>query len=390
MEIRIMSAIRWTVLLLSVAVASAWTAPPCQARYIRPQLSEVPIDKLLENLQALATKSPKDAKIRLNLARAHAMAYSSKADKVEIWTGKEADGVWFGYEAKYVPFMPKTSDDGARNVWARDHLAKAVDRYKETVALDPKSSAGQLGLAWCLEQAKQKGEAIAQYRAIIRDGWMREKDLKSLGLGGHTVTVEAAGYLIPLLDAEKDRAEITELKERVAQLQKLPRPVTPIVIPLRDGLSAADLVNPRARVRFDADGSGLHEQWTWFTRDAGILVYDPNGKKSVTSALQWFGNVTFWMFWDNGYEALNALDDNADGVLTGRELAGLAVWIDANGNSICDPGEVKTLAELGIVSLSCRYTIDTAHPDAIPYSRAGVTFRNGTTRPTFDVILRKW
>jgi len=385
-----MSAIRWTVLLLGVAVASAWNVPPCQARYIRPQLSEVPIDKLLENLQALATKSPKDAKIRLNLARGHAMAYSSKADKVEIWTGKEADGVWFGYEAKYVPFMPKTTDDGARNVWAKDHLAKAIDRYKETVALDPKSSAGQLGLAWCLEQAKQKEEAITAYRAIIRDGWMREKDLKSLNLGGHTITVEAAGYLIPLLDAKKDKAEITELKDRVAQLEKLPRPITPLVIPLRDGLTAADLVNPRARVRFDADGSGLHEQWTWFTRDAGILVYDPNGKKNVTSALQWFGNVTFWMFWDNGYEALKALDDNADGVLTGRELAGLAVWIDANGNGICEPGEVKTLAELGIVSLSCRYAIDRTHPDAIPYSRAGVTFRNGTTRPTFDVILRKW
>src|SRR5262249_50699099 len=160
----------------------------------------------------------------------------------------------------------------------------------------------------------------------------------------HTITAEAAGYLIPLLDAEKDRAEIAELQDRIAKLKKLPRPVTPVVVPLRPGLTAYDLVDKTARVRFDADGSGLGGEGTWFTPEAGILVFDPHRKGQITSALQWFGNVTFWMFWDNGYHALRALDSNDDGVLTGPELDGLAIWIDANGNGICEPGEVRTLA----------------------------------------------
>jgi tetratricopeptide (TPR) repeat protein len=385
-----MTARRWFALTLTACLAIPLATAPSPARYARPQLAEVPIAKLIDNLERLAVKDPKDAKARLNLARAHAMAYASKADTAEVRAGNEADGVWFGFEPGLVPFTPKATGDEARNKQAQEHLAKAIERYRETVALDPKSPAGRLGLAWCLEQARRKDDAVAAYRALIRDAWMTEKDLKALGLGGRTITAEAAGYLLPLLDADKDREEIAELRDRVARLQKLPRPITPVVVPLRSGLTASDLVDRRARVRFDADGSGLREAWTWFTPDAGILVYDPHRQGKITSALQWFGNVTFWMFWDNGYEALRALDGNGDGVLSGKELAGLAVWIDANGNGVCEPGEVKALAELGIVAIGCRGVIDRAHPDAVASCPTGVTFRDGTTRPTFDVVLRKW
>jgi tetratricopeptide (TPR) repeat protein len=360
------------------------------ARYIRPELAEVPIAKLIGNLEKLVEKSPKDAKTRLNLARAHAMAYAAKEDAAQIRVGKESEGVWFGYEPKFVPFTVKSTDDKAREQQARAQLARAVERYREAIRIDPELLPAQLGLAWCLEQAKDREDAIAAYRAVIRVGWKREKDLKTLGLGGHAITVEAAGYLIPLLDPQKDQAEIAELKERVTRISKLPRPITPVVIPLRTGLAPADLVDLRARVCFDADGSGLLHEWTWFSRDAGILVYDPHGKRQITSALQWFGNVTFWMFWDNGYEAMHALDDNGDGMLTGRELDGLAVWVDGNANGVCEPGEVKTLAELGITALSCQCETGHAHANVAAWSRAGATFRDGTTRPTFDIILRKW
>jgi hypothetical protein len=385
-----MTALRSTVAALAACAALAVLAPTSEALFIKPQLEEVPIAKLLENLEKLTTKEPKDAKLRFNLARAYAMAYASKVEKVQIWTGKEQQGIWFGYTPKNVPFTPKMTDDEAKNKQAQADLRKAIDRYRETVELDPQLLAAKLGLAWCLDQAKQKDDAIKAYREVLTEGWRKEKDLKGLPLGGNTITAEAAGYLIPLLDPQKDKNEIDELNERVAKLKKLPRPVTPIVIPLRDGLTAHDLVDVKARVRFDADGSGLTEEWNWFTKDAGILVYDPHKRGKITSALQWFGNVTFWMFWDNGYEALRALDDNGDGVLSGKELEGLAVWIDANGNGICEPGEVKTLAELGIVAVSCRYEFDTSHPDRIAFSRAGVAFADGRTRPTFDVILRKW
>ena len=102
-----------------------------------------------------------------------------------------------------------------------------------------------------------------------------------------------------------------------------------------------------------------------------------------------FGSVTFWLFWDNGYQAMRALDDDGDGRLAGQELAGLAIWQDRNGNGAAEPGEVKSLASWGIASLSCAYEWDDTNPDSIAFSTAGVMFVDGTTRPTDDIVLQQ-
>ena len=73
-------------------------------------------------------------------------------------------------------------------------------------------------------------------------------------------------------------------------MKKLPRPITPIAVPLRDGLTAADIEARSARVVFDADGSGLRKQWTWINRDAAWLVHDPNHTGKVDSALPTHGS----------------------------------------------------------------------------------------------------
>jgi hypothetical protein len=140
---------------------------------------------------------------------------------------------------------------------------------------------------------------------------------------------------------------------------------------------------------FDADGSGVKMAWSWITPDAAWLVSDIHHAGHIKSSLQLFGNVTWWLFWENGYQALGVLDDDGDGVLHGRELDGLALWRDANGNGISEPGEVRTLAEYGITALSYRYEHDATHPDEIAWAPAGVTFANGTTRPTFDLIVHR-
>jgi hypothetical protein len=67
---------------------------------------------------------------------------------------------------------------------------------------------------------------------------------------------------------------------------------------------------------------------------------------------------------------------------------GLAIWHDANGNGICEPGEIHPLSDYGIVAISCEYRTDSQHPDRIVFSPRGVMFRDGATRPTYDLILR--
>jgi hypothetical protein len=97
--------------------------------------------------------------------------------------------------------------------------------------------------------------------------------------------------------------------------------------------------------------------------------------------------VTFWLFWENGYHALRALDDDGDGRVAGNELRHLALWHDRNGNAKSEPGEVKPLSCWRITTLSYAYRLDATHPDEIAFAPAGVTFSDGSSRPTFDVVL---
>jgi tetratricopeptide (TPR) repeat protein len=363
-------------------------ASPVGALYVRPELERVPVERLIKNLEELAQKNAKDVAVRYNLARVHGMAWALKSDTCEVQAGKLQQGAWFGFEPLHVPYKAVSTKDEDKLAQAKKHLEKSMAAYQEVLKLQPDNLAARLGLAWSIDQSGNKEAAIKAYREVIAKGWEKEMKLKFGPLGARYITTEAAGYLIPLLDKERDQEEIETLRQRSAQLNKLPRPITPIAIPLRDGLTARDLEDRSAKVLFDADGSGLRKRWTWITPQAGWLVFDPQGQGEITSALQMFGSVGFWLFWDNGYQALASLDDDHDGVLTGKELAGLALWQDANGNGLSEPGEVRPLSSHGIVGLSCRLEREAGHPDRIWFSPRGVTLRDGRTRPSYDIILR--
>ena len=373
---------------LSILLMAGLLAPnAARARYIRPQLEATPVDRLVKNLSEQLKAKPKDVTLRFNLARVHAMAFALKTDQAKVRSGKANLGAWFGYEPRHVPFKAAPTKDDAKRKAAEAQLKLALERYAEVLKMDPKHLSAQLGYGWCLEQAGKKAEAIAQYKKTIELGWAKEKDLRFAGLGWHSVVAEAAGYLTPLLDPEKDAAELATMKQRVAQVRRVRRPVTPLAVPMADGLRVADMVDRAVRVRFDADGSGERKPWSWLSRDAAWLVYDQKQTGRVTSALQLFGNVTFWLFWENGYQALATLDDNADGQLTGAELRHLALWRDANANGISEAGEVTPVSAAGIVALSCKYNVVSRSPDCRAMSPSGVKFKNGRIRHTFDIIL---
>jgi hypothetical protein len=244
----------------------------------------------------------------------------------------------------------------------------------------------QLGYAWCLDQSDKTDEAVALYRRVIADGWKVEAGMTSAGPGFHALTSEAAGYLLPHLDTKTDAAEIADLRRKTARLIALPRAITPIVIPLDDDASSEEIVETSANVVFDLDGSGRRQAWQWISPRAGWLVYDHDGSGRIDTALQMFGSVTFWLFWQNGYQALSTLDDNGDGELAGAELRRLALWVDADSDGVSDTGEVRPLAAHGIVALSCRFT-QSHRADLAAMSERGVRLRDGRVRPSFDVVL---
>ena len=358
------------------------------AMNVAQDVENVPVERVIANLERMVQEQPKNVDLRLNLARAHAMAFAQKVEVLSVYKkGAWAGQVFFNYEPNYRQFVVVKPANPQVAAIAEAHLKAAIDAYRELLKIDPDHVLGNLGLGWALYCFGDSANAKTSFRKVIDLEWPRESKASSVWMTGSLVE-EAMRYLRPLLDPKADAAEINALNERKAVLDKKGRMITPIAVPLRSGLSALDIADENASVFFDADGSGIPRRWTWITKDAAWLVFDKTNSGRITSALQWFGNVTFWMFWDNGYDALRTLDDNGDGVIGRTEFGGLALWHDRDGDGVSRRDEVRPLADYGIVELSTRYEHDAAHPDEIAWSPSGVTFSDGHVRPTFDLVLR--
>lgn len=108
---------------------------------------------------------------------------------------------------------------------------------------------------------------------------------------------------------------------------------------------------------FDNDGDGIRTATGWVGASDGLLVRDLDGNGLIESGRELFGDQT--MLTDgsmatDGFSALAAMDSNSDGQVdaTDAGFASIRVWRDANGNGTTETGELLSLTELGITSLS--------------------------------------
>ena len=108
---------------------------------------------------------------------------------------------------------------------------------------------------------------------------------------------------------------------------------------------------------FDSDADGIRTASGWVGSADGLLVRDLDGNGLIDSGRELFGDQTLLADGStalNGFAALAALDINGDGQVDAADagFTSLRVWRDANGNGVTDAGELLTLGELGITSLS--------------------------------------
>jgi len=402
----------WLLILLSLLLVI-----PGRGMFALIETRQVPIDRVFKNLQLRLEKNTNDFNVTYYLARLHSMAYATNLAEVSV--RKDNNNPVFAYpgDDSGVPHSVVPAASAERRNLGFEHLTNAIALYERAIFLLKKSTnvaerrwmvlPVQLGWAWCLDQAARTNDAIAMYRKTLKIAWKIEVtgdfdfkqwvadawgDVKAgqnpirthnrggIGPGG-SYSEEVIGYLLRLLDPVKDAEEIAQLNKDKKILNSTGRIVTPILIPLETNADFKELVDESKGIAFDLDGSGFKRKWAWLTPKAGWLVFDPERTGCVESALQLFGNVTFWIFWPNGYEALSALDDNGDGMLSGAELRGLAIWNDRNCDGVSDPGEVKPIEELGIEAISCHSQVDA---NGMHWNPAGVIMTNGTMRPSYD------
>ena len=387
--------------------------------------AEVPVARLIANVTPYVKQHPNDAQGYYVLGRAHSLAFAQTDAKVRV-TKADAAAMTAPANAS-APAKPAKKNSAytlptlpgedsilvgryqkkvtALKAEERTHLLESIRNYQKATQIAPNEGLYWLGLGWMMEQAANaqpdggpapeeitagasawRLQAIAAYHHAYE--LKLTKDLKAsyFGPGPDTnISQEAAEGILRLYKGQSlTPAQQQEQKELTANVEKLGHKglaVTPIIFPMRGAAPLSQLMDAKRTVHFDLAGNGKRQSWPWVTPDTGFLVWDPAHTGRITSGRQLFGSATWWMFWRNGYQALQALDNNHDGWLTGRELEGIAVWRDANSNGVCDKGEVVPLAQLGITAIA---TQSAGAEQGIPANPNGLRRTNGTFLPTYD------
>ena len=289
------------------------------------------------------------------------------------------------------------------------HAGAAQWNFYKAIALDPNNALYYLGQASLgeqyLEYLQEKCPAVVPpaIKSIILDAVkqmyllayqlaldadLARKYLPLEGLRG-LISHEAGSAYVRLWEAQGHipadvQEKLTAIKANLTTLEALPRgAITPIVFSMEPASCVADLLAPQKVVRFDLDGDGVIERRPWLKPTTGLLVWDGDRDGRITSGRELFGSVTWWLFFSNGYRALDMLDDNRDGSLAGRELRGISVWFDRDCDGESDSGEVVSLESLGITAIGTR---PTGCDGQMPMHRAGIRLRDGRTLPSYDWI----
>ncbi len=117
------------------------------------------------------------------------------------------------------------------------------------------------------------------------------------------------------------------------------------------GLQLTSLDNTVAH--FDFSGSGFATKTGWITAGEGLLIKDDGLGGSTIRPDELLGAQS-----GDGFQDLATLDTNGDGVIDANDtgFSQLKVWVDANVDGNLDPGELKSLSDLNITSISLSTT----------------------------------
>jgi len=197
------------------------------------------------------------------------------------------------------------------------------------------------------------------------------------------VTFGLVGLAIDLLDAKN-------LENLLSFFDKIPNYLhlaarDPIVLDLDgNGVQLTSLSN--SNVHFDFAGDGFAERTGWVAPTDGILAIDSNNNGSIDTGLELFGSPT-----EDGFSILEKYDTNSDGKIDAQdaEFAKLRVWRDLNQNGVTDEGELISLPEAGIesISLATQKLSGTNAGHGLGYS-AAFTRLDGTTGTSQTVYFQ--
>ncbi|WP_317202683.1 SdrD B-like domain-containing protein [Janthinobacterium sp.] len=129
--------------------------------------------------------------------------------------------------------------------------------------------------------------------------------------------------------------------------------ITPIVIDLNgDGIHT--IARGDFHGSFDLLGNGHAIQSGWISGNDGFLAVDSNGNGRIDGIGELFGGASK----GSGFAKLASFDSNGDGFVDAHDdkFAELRIWRDANSNGVTDAGELMSMHDAGVSSLTVHFT----------------------------------
>ncbi|MCI3203846.1 MULTISPECIES: calcium-binding protein [Pandoraea] len=184
--------------------------------------------------------------------------------------------------------------------------------------------------------AKLFGNLMQIYAALLSQG-----EAGLLAIGGLLRDIAQA-----IDTSEKDNARMWGADASLVAALRAERAANnardPIVLDLSGtGIHLTEL--SAASPYFDIEGDGFSRKTGWIGEGMGLLVFSPAA-----------GGVTTGKQLVASFAQLSEMDSNGDGVIdiSDAGFSALRVWVDANGDATNQAGELFTLAEIGIKSIS--------------------------------------
>lgn len=148
------------------------------------------------------------------------------------------------------------------------------------------------------------------------------------------------------------------------------------------------------RRRLRSAGGGRESQAALLVlEDNAWIVNDTDGEVSAAAAARRRIDQDHILGQANqsldGFESLEELDANGDGVVSGAELEGVKVWIDANDEGNADETEIKLLAEFQVDALKVKMEVQQNDDGTTQLDGATVTSREPTTASRRSMTARR-
>ena len=136
-------------------------------------------------------------------------------------------------------------------------------------------------------------------------------------------------------------------------------PRDPLIINAnRDG--KIETIGLDKEVFFDLDANGFAENTAWAGKNEGFLALDLDGSGFIENGRELFGDETYkadGIKATSGFDALSQYDENGDKIIDENDTIydQLLLWIDSNSNGFSDKGELISIKDADIKSISVEF-----------------------------------